>query len=375
MDDGRTDDKLSAANLPYALVKRLVAVALIFGLGGGLAGSYAMVRYFPGAITVDKQRVRLEESSAVVDVVKKVSPSVVSITTATTGIGPFGFRQAQTGAGTGVILSEDGLILTNKHVLPEEAGSFSIFTSDGREYRDAKVVARDPLNDIAFLRINAKGLKPAELGDSRGLLVGQKVVAIGNALGRFDNTATEGIISGLGRPIGSEGLQNLIQTDAAINPGNSGGPLVNIDGQVIGINTAVAGGGAQNIGFAIPISEVEQAIASIRSEGRIVRPYLGVSYIPMTRDLARRYNLSTTEGALVAGGEGQPAVIPDSPAAKAGLREGDIITKIDGTKVDEDNPLATLVGRHKVGDKVKVTYLRDGQEQTAEVTLEEARGQ
>lgn len=361
-------------SIPLQLAKRLMTLSLVAGLVGGLGGGYAALRWFPQVLPEERQ-VILQENSAVIGVVKNTSPSVVSITTRTSSVNLFGFRSIQSGAGTGLIITEDGLILTNKHVVPEN-GSFTVFLSDGAEH-EAKVVARDPLNDIAFLRIEAKGLKPAELGDSSALEVGQRVVAIGNALGRFKNTATEGIVSGLGRPItaaseeGDEDLVNLIQTDAAINPGNSGGPLVNLSGQVIGINTAVAGD-AQNIGFAIPINEIKAAIDSVKSSGRIIRPYLGVRYVPLTKTFAAANDLKVSEGAYIATGD-QPGVIPGGPADKAGLKEGDIITHVAGTKIDDKNSLTALIGRHKVGDKIELTILRGEKEEKVQATLEEAR--
>lgn len=374
------DDKfLDNTAVPYQMVRRLVTISLIFGLAGGVIGSYLMVRYLPGLIPVDKRQVVLQENSAVIDVVKKVGPSVVSITTQSTGSDFFGFSQIQqSGAGTGIILSADGLIMTNAHVASADTTSYSVFTSDGKEYKGAKVVARDANNDVAFLRISASGLKPIELGDSSSVLVGQRVVAIGNALGRFANTATEGIVSGLGRPVVAggggetpESLQNLIQTDAAINPGNSGGPLVNLSGQLIGMNTAVAGN-AQNIGFAIPTSELQSAIASVKSQGKIVKPYLGVRYIEITPEFATSNNLKVSEGAYVAGSRGNLPVVPNSPAAKAGLKEGDIITKIGDGKIDKTHSLSSLVSKHKVGDKIALSILRDDKEQNLDVTLEEA---
>jgi serine protease Do len=378
MEDNWSSDK-SPGELSYKLVKRLVSISLVVGLVGGAMGGYMVVRYLPDSISTDRRQVVLEENSAVVDVVKKVSPSVVSITTSTTGVDPFFGRVTQAeGAGTGIILTEDGLILTNNHVASSNVTEFSVFTSDGKEHRGARVVARDPAKDVAFIRINAKGLKPAEIGDSGSLVVGQKVIAIGNALGRFQNTATEGIVSGLGRPISAGGglerpvdLDNLIQTDAAINPGNSGGPLVNVSGQVVGINTAIVGG-AQNIGFAIPIKEVEAAISSVKSQGKIVRPYLGVRYLQVTREFANRNNLKIEHGAYIVGGQGDLAVLPGSPAAKAGLREGDIILKFGDNEVNERNSLSSLISKQKVADKVRLTILRDEREQTVEVTLEEA---
>lgn len=364
--------------LPAGLVKKIVAISLVFGLAGGAAGSWLFSNYGQ-ELKPQSKTALVRETSAIIEVAKKVSPSVVSITVQTSGVDIFGFRRDGRGAGTGIIVSSDGLILTNKHVV-SGAGSLSVFTSDGKEYKDAKVVAVDSTNDIAFVRIEAKGLTPAELGDSAAVIVGQKVVAIGNALGQFQNSVTEGIISGLGRPVvagdetGSEQLENLFQTDAAINPGNSGGPLVNLDGQVIGINTAIAGD-AQNIGFAIPINEAVPLIDSVKATGKISRPFLGVRYIPITKDFAARNNLSVDEGAYVTGSGQDLAVIPASPAAKAGLREGDIITKVGSDKIDKNHSLTALVAKHKIGVSVTITFLRDGKQQTASATLEEAKSQ
>jgi serine protease Do len=366
------------------LVKKLVTLSLVFGLVGGVAGGYVMQRYLPGNTTITGNRqVVLQDSSAVIDVIKNVSPSVVSITSEeeVRSFSFFGITTGkQKGAGTGVIVTDDGLILTNKHVVDSDDAIYTVITSDGKEFKNAKVIARDPLNDIAFLRVEAKGLKAATLGDSGNLVVGQRVIAIGNALGQFANSATDGIISGLGRPItagdelGStaEELSNLIQTDAAINPGNSGGPLVNIEGQVIGINTAVAGGDAQNIGFAIPINEIKSSLESVKAKGKISRPYLGVRYVEITKDFAGRNNLGVNEGAYIVGDRSSLAVLPNSPASKAGLREGDIITKINNDKIDAKHSLSSITGKYKVGDRVKVTYLRDNKEATVDVTLEEA---
>jgi serine protease Do len=368
--------------LSHQLVQRLIVLSLIFGFVGGAAGAYGIIRYSPALIPTDKRQVVLQDSSAVIDVIKKVSPTVVSITSEST-VRQFSFfgivTGKQKGAGTGVIVSEDGLIMTNKHVVESDTATYTIITSDGKEYKDAKVVARDPQNDIAFLRVSAKGLPVAELGDSSNLTVGQRVIAIGNALGQFQNSATDGIISGLGRPItaGDEGgasteaLSNLIQTDAAINPGNSGGPLVNILGQVIGINTAVAGD-AQNIGFAIPINEAKSALGSVKEKGKISRAYLGVRYIEITKDFASANNLGVNEGAYITGDRQNLAVLPNSPAFKAGLKDGDILTKIAGDKIDATHSVTSLIGKHKPGDKMKLTFLRDNKEQTVEVTLEEA---
>lgn len=365
--------------LTLKTVWRMMAIVLAIGLIGGALGGALFVRYGAKHIPVDRKQVLVEQSSAVTEVVKKVSPSVVSITSESTAQNFFGQSQSVEGAGSGVIVSDDGLILTNKHVVSETNASYTVFTSDGKQYK-AAVVARDPINDIAFIRISAKGVKAADLGDSSQLAVGQAVVAIGNALGQFQNTATQGIISGLGRPIvaggggTAESLQNLIQTDAAINPGNSGGPLVDLEGRVIGINTAVSGEG-QNIGFAIPINDAKPLIDSVKKEGKIVRPYLGVRYIPITKEIAEANKLPTNQGAYISGSASSPAIVAGSPAEKAGLKQGDIIVKIGNDEVSEKNALTTLIARHKVGEKVQLTIIRDGKSQTVDVTLEAAPSQ
>ncbi|HSX41219.1 MAG TPA: trypsin-like peptidase domain-containing protein [Candidatus Saccharimonadales bacterium] len=364
--------------LPYNLVRRIVTLTLVVGLLGGAAGSYVVVRYLPALIPVSKQAIVLQENSAAVDVAKKVSPSVVSITSQSTGFSFFGQSQTTKGAGTGIIVGSDGLILTNNHVI-DGASELDVYTSDGKRYKNAKVIATDAQNDLAFIKVDAHGLKAAELGDSSSVAVGNKVVAIGNALGQFQNTVTEGIISGLGRPVtagdqtggSEEQLQNLFQTDAAINPGNSGGPLVNLEGKVIGINTAVAGD-AQNIGFAIPINQAKIELAQVQKAGKITKPYLGVRYIPITKEFAASNNLPVTQGGYITGDNQNLAVVPGSPAAKSGLKEGDIITKIGGQTLDATHSLSLLISQHKVGDKVKIEYLRDGQSKSVDVALEEA---
>ncbi len=365
-------------NLPMMMVQRLIALSLVVGIIGGAGGGYIAAKYGIKKTTVDRHELVVQESSAVIDVAKKVAPSVVSITSKTTSYNFFGMGQTQEGAGTGIIISSDGLIITNKHVVDGQDSNYTVITSDGKEYKDAKVIARDSVNDLAFVKIDAKGLKAADLGDSASMQVGQQVVAIGNALGQFQNSVTTGVISGLSRPItagdgagSSEDLQNLFQTDAAINPGNSGGPLVNLEGQVIGINTAVAGN-AQNIGFAIPINEAKTVIASVKDKGKISRPYLGVRYALITKDFATRNNLKATDGAYVVGDSQNLAVIPNSPASKAGVQSGDIITKIAGDKIDASHSPSSLVSKHKVGDKVDLEVIRDGQTKTLTATLEEA---
>lgn len=362
-----------------ALGRKVIVAALVAGLVGGGVGAYGVIKLSPNVVPVSKQAVVVKESSAVIDVAKKVAPSVVSIRSTTSTAGLFGRVQTGQSAGTGVIISSDGLILTNKHVVPSDNSTFSVIDNDGKEYKDAKVVARDPRNDLAIVKISANGLTAAKLGDSGSVQVGQQVVAIGNALGQYQNTVTDGIISGIGRPVtaaesdgsGAENLQNLFQTDAAINAGNSGGPLVDLQGNVIGINTAVASD-AQNVGFSIPINDARTAIDSYKEKGEIVRPYLGVRYVALTSEVAKANDLPTTSGAWIKANQGESAVVEESPAAKAGLKDGDIITKVGGTKVDEKNALSTLIGKYKVGQSVEFTIVRDGKSQTIKITLEQA---
>jgi serine protease Do len=375
-----TEPETPTAKLPFIQLRRLMFVTLVVGLASGLAGAYAYNQYLlPANIKAASKQLTVQESSAVIDVAKKVSPSVVTITSETTVNGFFGPQTATT-AGTGIIVSADGLIMTNRHVVNDTNAVYTVKTAAGETLKNARVIARDTFNDIAFVRVDAKNLPAVKIGDSNALQVGQKVVAIGNALGQLQNTVTEGIVSGIGRPItagsssgngGSEQLTNLIQTDAAINEGNSGGPLVNLDGQLVGMNTATASS-AQSIGFAIPVSDITNLIASVEKTGKIVRPYIGIRYIPVTADIALSYNLKSTDGAWLNGTEAQPSVIADSPAEKAGLQNNDIITKVNNDKVTKSISIQSLIGRYNVGDTVKLTVVRDGKEKVISVTLTEA---
>lgn len=321
--------------------------------------------------TTKTEKIKLEESSAIIDATEKVSPAVVSITTSINVQSFFGQVIEQEGGGTGFIITNDGLILTNKHVA-ESGSSLSVLTADGKQY-DAKTVALDPTNDLAILKIEASGLPVVDLGDSNDLKIGQNVIAIGNALGQLQNTVTTGVISARERQItagdgsSSEQLSNLLQTDAAINQGNSGGPLVNLSGQVIGINTAVAGN-AQNIGFAIPINQAKQALESYKKTGKIIKAQLGVRYITVDKNIAKSQNLSVDYGALIGGGN-QIGVVPGSPAEKAGLKDKDIILELNGERIDENHLLGGIIQKYQPGDEVSVKYLRDKKEATTKVTL------
>lgn len=373
-------------NLSIAFI---MIASLSLGFLGGWAGSHSKSEQQNNTFSKANQQVVLNESQLISDIAKTVSPSVVSIdvTSQTQQLDFFGRSRAvdQQSAGTGIIISKDGYVLTNRHVIPNGASKVAVTLSDGTKLGNVEVVGRtadtDTL-DVAFLKIKdtkGKTLTPAKLGDSSKVQVGDKVVAIGNALGQFQNSVTSGIISGFGRSIeagdqsgsDSETLQNLLQTDAAINPGNSGGPLVNINGEVVGMNTAVASQSAQNIGFAIPINDIQGLIKSVLTKGTLERPYLGVRYVTLTDDYAYQFNLDVKRGAYIAPSQdGQSSIIPDSPAAKAGLKEKDIITKVDGTAIDENNSLISLVSRKAVGEDVKLTVIRDGKEQTITVKLE-----
>ena len=334
------------------------------------------------------QAVVSSESELITKIAKDVGPSVVSIsvTTRTTQTSFFGTRPVtQESAGTGVIIDAAGVVVTNRHVVPKGTTNVTVTLSDGTELKDVEVLGRtsdsDTL-DVAFLKIKdkkGKELKAAKLGDSSKVQVGERVVAIGNALGEFQNTVTSGIISGYGRNVeagdeeSSESLQNLFQTDAAINQGNSGGPLVNSSGEVIAINTAIAGGTAQSIGFAIPISDLQGLIKSVLKEGKLQRPYLGVRYVTLTDAYAEEHKLDTKQGAYITPSQGESSIVSGSPAEKAGLQEKDIITKVGDTEINKDNTLTSVIGRYSVGDKVKLTVVRDGKTITIEATLEAAQ--
>lgn len=368
---------------------RLLAIALIvmlsaaFGFLGGQVGQKQQA----GSATVEQQQIVLEERGELIrKIAQDVGQSVVSITTVQNVQGGYFGAAEQEGAGTGFILTDDGLIATNRHVVPSGTTRVDVTLSDGTEYKDVEVIGRTANSDtldIAFLKIkdtNGKELVPAKLGDSSTVKVGDTVVAIGNALGQFQNTVTEGIISGYGRDLQASNesggevstLENVFQTDAAINAGNSGGPLVNTNGEVIGINTAAVLEDAQNIGFAMPINDVAGLIESVIKTGTLERPYLGVMYVPLTNDTAEYLDLDVKRGAYVSAQDGSSAIVEGSPAEEAGLKEGDIITKVNDTEINEENSLAAIINRHSVGDKVSLTIIRDGQEIKLEATLASA---
>lgn len=373
------------AKLKLIGLAALLLLSTSAGFLGGWLGAESRSRQ-ANLNNSERAEIISNESELINDVAETVGASVVSISVTSVGQAQdfFGFNQPfeQRSAGTGVILNEDGVVVTNRHVIPSGVTQVSVTLSDGTELDNVRVIGRtnesDSL-DIAFLQIDdkeGKDLSPAKIGDSAQVEVGDKVIAIGNALGQFQNTVTSGIISGFGRSVvaadstSAETLQNLFQTDAAINQGNSGGPLVNLEGEVIGINTAVAGRG-ENIGFAIPVNDIKGLIDSVLTTGRLERPFLGIRYISLTDDYAEEFDLDVRRGAfIVPSSGGQSSILPDSPAAKAGLQERDVITEVNGEEIDERNSLTSLIGRHKVGEEVTLTVIRDGNEQEIKVTLE-----
>lgn len=348
---------------------------------------------------VTEERVMLSGDAEVIKAVKAVAPSVVSIT-ATKDVAPFftgsalpfdrffGFpeengsdtplRRQQVGGGTGFIISEDGLILTNRHVVNDADADYEVIMPDGTSY-EASVLARDRILDIAILRIEAQGLPVAELGSSSGMEIGETVIAIGDALSEYRNTVTKGVISGIGRRViaadgfgSSEIIEEALQTDAAINPGNSGGPLIDIGGRVVGVNTAVNRSG-QSIGFAIPIDAVKLVIDSVREHGRIIRPWLGVRYVLIDAEYAKANGIASEYGALIVRGSDpmQTAIVEDSPAEKAGIQENDILLEINGEKISIKRPLSSIISGYRAGDTVSVTLQRGEERIVLQATLGE----
>ncbi len=277
-----------------------------------------------------------------------------------------GTEKQEISSGSGFIVDSRGFIVTNKHVVADEEAEYTVLTNDEKKYK-AFVVATDPVEDLAVLKIEADNLTPLKLGDSSKIEIGETVIAIGNALGEFKNTVSVGVVSGLYRTIeasdflgNSQVLNDVIQTDAAINRGNSGGPLLNLKGEVIGINVAMVSG-AQNIGFAIPINKIKSSLNQAIETGEIKIPFLGIRYVLVNSQIKEEKNLKYDYGALITKGDEEDsyAVEPGSPAEKAGLKEGDIILEIDGKKINEKNNLANLIRDYKVGDTVALKVVRE----------------
>ncbi len=390
----------------------------IFLTAGFLAGSFAGAAFGvffalslnqsqfppPAPLPSAGTAVAVSEDARVIGAVKKVSPSVVSIAVLKDvsqiynqanpffsfneffGIAPPAPAlpkpggapppKQQVGGGSGFIISSGGLVLTNKHVVLDDGAEYQVNLQDGRSFK-ATMLAKDVILDLAVLKIDAKDLPVVDLGDSDKLQIGQTVIAIGNVLAEYQNTVTKGVVSGINRRVvASEGgnysevIDEAIQTDAAINPGNSGGPLVDLQGKVVGVNTAINQAG-QSIGFAIPIDAAKVVIDSVRKTGKIERPWLGVRYALVTKDLAQANGLGVDYGALVVRGSGanEPAVVSGSPADKAGIVEHDILLEIEGVRIDADHSLSIAVSRKRAGDVVRLKVLHQGKERTVDVIL------
>ncbi len=398
-------------------------VTVLFSLGAGVGGGYYVannaIKSYETEVkakeqTATKVKELAKDETAQIAAIEKVQPTVVSIIATKDlqvirrspfGISPFeqfffgnpSFNnvpesevetvERQVSGGTGFIIQADGLVVTNKHVVADTEADYTVVMNDGKEY-PAAVVSRDPANDLAFVQIftdeerksKAKELPFAQLGSSKDLVVGQSVIAIGNALGEFQNSVTSGIISAKERQIqasdqrggNAETLSNLIQTDAAINQGNSGGPLINLQGEVIGVNTAVANG-AQGIGFAIAVDDLKPVLSSLEKYGEIKRPQLGVRYMILTPELAKERDLKIEQGALVVGNdaEGFFAVLPGSPAEKAGLKAADVIQKVNGKELTSKYTLSDIIRQSFPGDKLEMEVWRSGKTIKITAALEE----
>jgi len=408
-------NKLSQKTAIAGTILISAVVGGIFGfMGGNIAPKTAGIlgSKFPQVFsgnsknqsgTVTRQTV-IQEDSGVIDVVKQSTPAVVSIViskdvpkipdffsdpfnffdpfggSGNSGQSQGGTQKKRIGGGSGFFITADGMIVTNKHVVSDPAADYTVITTDNKEH-SAKVLARDPINDIAVIKIDGSDYPILSLGDSDSLQIGQTVIAIGNSLGEFSNTVSRGIVSGLKRNLTASGglgqseqLTNIIQTDAAINPGNSGGPLLDISGEVIGINVAIAQG-AQNVGFALPSNQIKKVIDQVKTTGKISTPYIGLRYIPVDETLQKENNLPFSYGALVLRGQNLTdfAVVPGSPADKAGIVENDIVLEINGTKIDENNSLSSLISQYNVGDQIKLKVWHKGETKEVTVKLEERK--
>lgn len=390
----------------------------IFGLASGsMAGIFSskieqkIKNTFPaftfgkdGDFSESRQQVVIEDS-AVIDVVAKSSPAVVSIIISKElpdmqnyldrFFNPFFFNDEQTpqngqkdtteqqvGGGSGFFITSDGLIMTNRHVVDDAQAKYSVLTNDGKKY-EAIVLTRDPVRDVAIMKIEGTGFPILSLGDSDSLQIGQTIIAIGNSLGEFSNSVSRGIVSGLQRNVSAgstfgntERLTDIIQTDAAINPGNSGGPLIDIQGNVIGINVAIVQG-AENVGFALPINQAKRLIEQAKGGVKISIPFLGVRYIVIDAGIQKEAQLPFDYGALVLRGNKMTdlAVIPGSPADKAGIIENDIILEINSQKLTSKNQLGDVVMKYNVGDTITLKVWHKGETKNIKVKLEESNQQ
>lgn len=399
---GLAKSKLFA--LVFAVLVISAVVGSLFGfISGGIANqSLSMIlgkNQANSGTDVSRNRI-IDEESAIIDTVEKTSPAVISIVISkdvpifknrdpfNLFFSPFdsqapemlGTEKQKVGGGSGFLVSADGFIVTNRHVVSDTNADYTVITSDGKEY-PAKVMARHPSADLAVIKIEGKNFPVLELGESKSLKIGQTVIAIGYSLGEFTNTVNKGIISGLKRNItagsglgGVEQLTNIIQTDAAINPGNSGGPLIDLNGRAIGVNVAMAQG-AENIGFAIPIGQVKKTIDQVKKQGKISIPFIGIRYIILNDELKNKNDLPYNYGALVVRGDTVTdfAVVPGSPADKAGIMENDIVLEINGKKIDANDQLGDIISSYNIGDEITLNVWHKGDIKEVKVKLEERK--
>jgi len=404
-----------------------IFISSVFGfLAGTISGSYFYleVKDYLSKLNIELPEVKTTiekeyipqttREEYIIKAVKDISPAVVSIVITKDlpifeeyYISPFeeflgpefripqyrqkGTEKKEIGGGTGFIVSEEGMILTNKHVISDTEADYTVFTNDGKNY-PAEVLARDPVQDLAIIKIDREKIvndqggftlklfPVVKFGDSENLQIGQTVIAIGNALGEFRNTVSVGVVSGLGRTITASGgglvetIEDVIQTDAAINKGNSGGPILNLKGEVVGINTAMVQG-AQSIGFAIPINKAKKDIEQVKTLGKIVYPFLGVRYVLITENIQKENKLSVSYGAwIIKEDQGEAAIYPDSAAEKAGLKENDIILEFNNEKITLENSLAKIIMKYNPGDEIVLKILRGEEEKIIQATLGERSG-
>lgn len=390
----------------YLLLILVIFVSSVFGaIFGFMAGNLPLLREIAKkpvvSEKVEKERAQAtSEDALVTDIVNKTTPAVVSIVITKDVpkyrsffdsdffFNPFGSNRQEgsgtekqkVGGGSGFIVDSSGMIVTNKHVVEDTAAEYTVMTNDGKEYQ-ATILARDPSRDLALIKIEGENFPVLPLGDSDSVKIGQTVIAIGNSLGEFSNTVSKGIISGSKRNVTagsglgeSEQLNNIFQTDAAINPGNSGGPLIDLDGNVIGINVAMAQG-AENIAFSIPVNQAKKTIEQVKSSGKISTPFLGVRYVIVDETIQKNNNLPFSYGALIIRGQSisDLAVIPGSPADKAGIVENDIILEIEGEKIDQKNSISSVISEYDVDDILDMKVWHKGEIKDVKVKLEERK--
>jgi 2-alkenal reductase len=363
--------------VPLGIMVVMLVLSLVAGAAGGyVAGSRAprLVSGLdaPSGSSNSAVKVTTDESVAMIEAAKRVDPAVVTITAtgaATAPVDTSSPNPQSQALGTGIIFDSDGHILTNNHVVAQ-GDTFTVLFATAKKPISAKLIGKDALNDLAVLKVDGSVPGIAQFGASKDLQPGQRVLAIGSALGDYKNTVTSGVISALHRTLGGQSeMDDMIQTDAAINHGNSGGPLLNLSGEVVGVNTAIAardpssGDVAQGIGFAIPSDRARDIASQILKTGSVIHPYLGITYQGIDTQLQAQKSLPVDHGALVSD------VKAGSPSDKGGVKKDDIITQIDGADIDQDNTLFALLSKHKVGDKVKLSILRGGEKKTIEVTL------